>query len=534
MWRRISRRKFSINCEAVEYPGFDFKIQSHFRKDKQRLGVLTTPHGVIQTPAFIFCATKAAMKGVTSEVMRQEQTQIILSNTYHLLLAPGPDVIQKMGGLQKFTGWNGPMLTDSGGYQIFSMGHGSVRYEELFINSSSSLSFSPLVSDEIKGKKKNPEGWNKTLLKITEDGATFKSYLNGSIHHLTPELSITIQRKLGADLIVVLDECTPYHVDKTYTTDSTRRSHRWALRSFNEFQNTRHLARTPQALYGIIQGGVYQDLRQESVEFINSLPVFGIAIGGSLGSDRQMMKEIVEFTSARIRSDRPIHLLGIGGVADIFHGVRQGIDTFDCVHPSRLGRHGGALVKANYWANDLENLEELIADKEKELQEFVRNFPEIYQKSSKKIKNTSDKKERYLEETEEEVGPSTHVRQQEMKRLSLKQKQLSKELKILKTRSTRSVRPHISLLNNTFRDDPRPIDSTCHCSTCRGGSGGSGEGYSRAYLHHLLKSDEMLGSMLITAHNVHFMNEMMSEIRRGIETDLLDEVEKSYVHPNLK
>jgi queuine tRNA-ribosyltransferase len=199
MWRYL-KRQFSRSCEGFLYPGFEFQVRDLIRKDQQRLGVITTPHGKIHTPAFIFCATKAAMKGVTSEVMRQENTQIILSNTYHLMLAPGPDIIQSLGGLQKFTGWHGPMLTDSGGYQIFSMGHGS-------------------VSDEIKGKKKCPEGWNQTLLKITEEGATFKSYINGTLHHLTPELSIEIQRKLGADLIVVLDECTPYHVDKEYTAD---------------------------------------------------------------------------------------------------------------------------------------------------------------------------------------------------------------------------------------------------------------------------------------------------------------------------
>jgi queuine/archaeosine tRNA-ribosyltransferase len=342
-------------------------------------------------------------------------------------------------------------------------------------------------------------------------------------------LSITIQRKLGADLIVVLDECTPYHVDKAYTTDSTRRSHRWAVRSLNEFQRTRDLVSRPQALYGIIQGGVYPDLRNESVEFINSLSVFGIAIGGSLGSDRVMMKEIIEFTCQRIRSDRPIHLLGIGGVADIFHGVRQGIDTFDCVHPSRLGRHGGALVKANYWADDLTNIQQLIHDKEMQLQEFLRNFPEIYQKKPTNTSMANLRQEKSIPVTGL-VGrkiESTHFRQMEMKRLRLEQKQLQKELKILRNRSNRSIRPHISLLNNTFRDDGQPIDSSCQCSTCRGG-------YSRAYLHHLLKSEEMLGPMLITAHNVYFMNEMMSEIRRGIESDCLDEVEKRYVHPELK
>lgn len=178
---------------------FKFDIVKQSKDSLARLGILKTPHGTIQTPAFIFCATKAAIKGITPDMMRELNTQIILSNTYHLMLQPGGELIEKMGGLQKFTGWNGPMLTDSGGFQIFSLGHGS-------------------VASEIKGKRMG--GRQKTLLKISEEGAIFKSYLDGSIHTLTPEKSIDIQHQLGADLIVVLDECTPFHVDKKYTEDS--------------------------------------------------------------------------------------------------------------------------------------------------------------------------------------------------------------------------------------------------------------------------------------------------------------------------
>ena len=245
------------------------------------------------------------------------------------MLTPGSSLIEKMGGLQAFTGWNGPMLTDSGGYQIFSMGHGS-------------------VSDEIKGRRNiEKRGQSQSLIKISEEGAKFKSYVDGSIHFLTPEASIEIQRKLGADLIVVLDECTPFNVDREYTKNSMHRSHRWALRSLNEFIRTDS---GKQALYGIIQGGVYEDLRDISAAFMNEHPFFGIAIGGSLGANKQMMHDIVTYTRRKIREDRPVHLLGIGGVRDVFNGVRSGIDTFDCVHPTRLGRHGGALVKANHWS----------------------------------------------------------------------------------------------------------------------------------------------------------------------------------------
>ncbi len=298
---------------------FNFTIDKS--SNQGRLGTLTTPHGKVQTPAFIFCATKAAMKAVTPVQMRAAETQIILANTYHLMLQPSSETVAKLGGLQKMTGWNGPMLTDSGGFQIFSLGHGS-------------------VANEVKGRRSNNRP--KTLLKINEQGAKFKSYIDGRTYFLTPEESIRIQRNLGADLIVVLDECTPFNVEKAYTTESMRMSHRWGLRSLEAWQT--HDNGT-QKLYGIIQGGVYPDLRQESCEFVNEHNFFGIAVGGSLGADKQQMHDVVSMTMNLVRKDRPVHLLGIGGVSDIFAGVRKGIDTFDCVHPTRLARHGGALVK---------------------------------------------------------------------------------------------------------------------------------------------------------------------------------------------
>lgn len=297
---------------------FDFKETTI---NNARIGTITTPHGTIKTPAFIFCATKAAIKGLSVEDMREAGTQIILSNTYHLMLQPGSNVVRELGGLQKFTAWRGPMLTDSGGFQIFSLGHGS-------------------VANEIKGKRNTARP--KTLLTISEEGAYFKSYWDGKRWLLTPESSMRIQHDLGADLIVVLDECTPFHVDKDYTKSSMERSHRWAIRCLNEFKR---LEIENQRLYGIIQGGVYPDLRKEGCDFVNSQPFFGHAIGGSLGASKEQMHEVVAITAEKLRRDRPIHLLGIGGVSDIFNGVEQGIDTFDCVHPTRLARHGGALVK---------------------------------------------------------------------------------------------------------------------------------------------------------------------------------------------
>ncbi|MGL9732453.1 MAG: tRNA guanosine(34) transglycosylase Tgt [Wolbachia sp.] len=296
---------------------FSFEIIK--QSGSARIGTIKTPNGSIETPAFIFCATKAAIKSVDVERISEAGTKIILSNTYHLMLQPGEDIVAKLGGLHKMMRWNGPILTDSGGYQIFSLGHGS-------------------VSEEIKGIRKK----QKTLININEDGAIFRSYINGKTYSLNPEKSIQIQQKLGADLILVLDECTPFHVSKEYTQRSMLMSQRWAKRSLNEFEKSND---GKQALYGIIQGGAYQDLRRESCDFINDLPFFGQAIGGSLGQSKEQMYGIVSFTMKHLKKDKPTHLLGIGGIVDIFRAVEFGIDTFDCVHPTRLARHGGALVK---------------------------------------------------------------------------------------------------------------------------------------------------------------------------------------------
>ncbi len=381
--------------------------------DRARIGRLETPHGVVETPAFIFCATKAAIKSVTAEQMREAGTQIILSNTYHLMLQPGADVVAHHGGLQKFTGWRGPMLTDSGGFQIFSLGHGS-------------------IANEIKGRQNSQRP--KTLLRITEEGARFKSYIDGRTWMLTPEESIRIQHKLGADMIVVLDECTPFHVEKSYTKDSMEMSHRWAKRCLTEFVKLNENGQ--QRLYGIIQGGVYEDLREQGCDFVNSQNFFGHAIGGSLGASKEQMYDVVNFTASKLDRARPIHLLGIGGIKDIFNGVRAGIDTFDCVHPTRLARHGGALVKP---ASVEENTKE-----------------------------------------------------------------------------------HINLGNQRFRLDNDPIEPDCTCSTCKN--------YSRGYVHHLLKANEMIASTLISIHNIHFMNQLLTEIREALVDGTLAKTEERWIH----
>lgn len=307
---------------SAEYPNFNFTITHKSGNDRARIGQLQTPHGTIETPNFIFCGTKATIKGLTPEQVRAAGADIILSNTYHLMIQPGADLVEKMGGLHKFMRWDGPMFTDSGGFQIFSMGHGS-------------------VADEIKGRRSDLKR-ETSLLKITEEGAAFRSYMGGAKLFLSPEKSIEIQRQLGADLIVQFDECTPFHVDKDYTARSMALSHRWGKRSLAEFM--RHHDGT-QALYGIVQGGVYEDLRRESSEYTRDNPFFGTAIGGSLGQSKEQFYEVVDYCVPYLHPDRPIHLLGIGDIDDIFNNVRKGIDTFDCVSPTRIARHGWAIAK---------------------------------------------------------------------------------------------------------------------------------------------------------------------------------------------
>lgn len=309
------------------YPNFSFHHTST-PIEMARIGTLNTPHGSLTTPNFIFCATKASIKGLATHQAKEAGTKIILANTYHLMLNPGASHIAKRGGLHKFMNWHGPMLTDSGGYQIFAMGHGS-------------------VSAEIK--KGTTRTLPHTLLSISEEGVVFKSYLDGSKIILTPELATSIQENLGADLLMQFDECTPFHVDKQYTLEAMRRSLRWGKRCLSEFSIR---DRNTQAMYGILQGGVYKDLRKESIESIADQNFWGTAIGGSLGKDKYQMQDIVAIIMELLRSDktlyskRTVHLLGIGDIPDIFWGIKQGIDTFDCVHPTRIARHASAIVPA--------------------------------------------------------------------------------------------------------------------------------------------------------------------------------------------
>ena len=308
---------------AIDYPGFGYEILHRDSASAARVGRLTTPHGAIETPNYIFCGTKGAIKGLGPDRMVEAKADIILSNTYHLMIQPGAATVEKLGGLHRMMGWNGPMMTDSGGFQIFSMGHGG-------------------VADEIKGRNRSTS--NKGLLKITEEGAAFRSYLDGSRMMLTPEGSMQYQRQLGADLIYQFDECTAYHVDRAYTEKSMERSHRWGDRCLAAFAAA-HDGR--QGLYGITQGGIYEDLRDVSCAWVNDRPFFGQAVGGSLGGSREEMFDVVALNMSRLRKDRPTHLLGIGRIVDVFSFVPLGIDTFDCVEPTRIARHGMAYERGN-------------------------------------------------------------------------------------------------------------------------------------------------------------------------------------------
>ena len=274
----------------------------------------------------------------------------------------------------------------------------------------------------------------KTLLNISEEGSLFKSYFDGSLKLLTPEKSIEIQRNLGADIILVFDECTPFHVDKSYTYSSMKRSHRWATRSLNHFKanifyKPSHGSAGEQKLYGIVQGGIYEDLREESIDFnLNKIDNFGIAIGGSLGSTKEQMYKVVNFVGNKLDLQHPVHLLGIGDPKDIWNLVKSGIDTFDCVSPTRLARHGSAL--------------------------------------------------------------------------------------------TRSKEGKININNSRYAKDRNPIDINCICNTC--------SNYSLSYIHHLFKTNELIGFNLLSLHNIFFMNNLMQIIRKAIEVDKLDEEERNW------
>ena len=301
-----------------------------------RAGTLQTAHGVVRTPAFVPLATKGTVKGLLPAEVSDLGFDMVLGNTFHLFLDPGAERVAQAGGLHAFMRWDGPILTDSGGFQVFSMGHGT-------------------VSDEVKGRASHGADRSGAVLNISEEGVRFRSYLDGGERFLAPETSMEVQAALGSDLALVFDECTPFHVTREYTARSTERTHRWLQRCLDW-----HAAHGPagQLVYGIVQGGVYEDLRVESTEAVARSAVDGVAIGGSLGEHKAQMHEVTGWATAaldRVAPEKPRHLLGIGEIDDLIRGVEIGIDHFDCAMPTRIGRHGMALVPdpEHRWRVDL-------------------------------------------------------------------------------------------------------------------------------------------------------------------------------------
>lgn len=393
----------------VDYPNFSFEITHTDPGSGARCGRLTTPHGTIETPNYIFCGTKASIKNLSPVQMREAKTDIILANAYHLMIRPGADLVAKMGGLHRFMNWDGPMLTDSGGFQVFSMGHGS-------------------CADEIKGR--NAGSKKNSLLEVTEEGgAIFRSYADGRKLCMNPEISMDIQRKLGADLIVQMDECTAYQVTRDYTARSMEMSLRWGDRSLAAFEKTHDGS---QVLYGVVQGGVYEDLRIHSAQGVAQQDFFGTAIGGCLGGTDAEMYGILESCRPYNHPGRPVHFLGIGRIKDVFQSVRRGIDTFDCVMPTRIARHGMALMKG---------------------------------------------------------VPGERI----------------------------------NLINARYREDPEPLDETLGLPSSRN--------YSKAYIHHLLKAEEMLAFQILSQHNVAVINRLMREVRAAIAAGggALDALEREWL-----
>ena len=286
-----------------------------------RTGRLLTAHGEISTPAFVPLATRGAVRSLALAEVAELGYELVLGNTFHLFLAPGAERIAELGGLHEFIGWRRALITDSGGFQVFSLAHGS-------------------VADEIKGRR-GGSGRQGGVLEIAERGVRFRSYLDGSERLLGPEESMATQAALGSDIALVFDECTPYHADRDYTARSTERTHRWLDRCLEW-----HAAHGParQAVFVIVQGGVYDDLRRESAAAVASAEVDGIAIGGTLGRDKPEMYAVLGFTAPLLPVDAPKHLLGIGEPDDLLTGIGLGIDLFDCAVPTRLARHGTALA----------------------------------------------------------------------------------------------------------------------------------------------------------------------------------------------
>lgn len=341
------------------------------RDGRARTGTLTLPRGEIRTPAFMPVGTAATVKAMLPESVRATGADVLLGNTYHLMLRPGAERMARLGGLHRFMHWDRPILTDSGGFQVMSLAE---------------------------------------LRRLTEDGVTFKSHIDGSTHHLSPERSMEIQRLLGSDIVMAFDECPALPASEATVATSMRLSMRWAARSREAFGD-----RPGHMLFGIVQGGVTRELREESAAALRGIGFDGYAIGGlAVGEGQEQMFGVLDYAPGFLPEDRPRYLMGVGKPDDIVGAVQRGIDMFDCVLPTRSGRTGQALTR----------------------------------------------------------------------------------------------RGQVNLRNARHAEDPRPLDPACTCPTCTG--------YSRAYLHHVVRAGEIIAAMLLTWHNLHYYQELMAGLRAAI------------------
>ena len=298
-----------------EKAAFYFELIHKSARSDARVGRIHTPHGVIDTPNFVAVGTNATLKAVDNSIVNDIGLQLMFCNTYHLMLQPGTELVKQAGGLHKFINRSMPIITDSGGFQVFSLAYGTVK-DEL----------------KSKGTKKLDNG----VLSVTEEGVLFRSYRDGARILLTPETSVKAQKDLGADIIIPFDELPPYHIDPKKLEDSLNRTHRWEKRSLDTHLENKQ----GQAMYAVIHGGIDQKLRKQSCQYLTSLPFDGFALGGSLGKNHQEMFDMLAVTMPYLPKDKPNHLLGIGDLKSLEPCIKLGIDTFDSSHPTRCARHG--------------------------------------------------------------------------------------------------------------------------------------------------------------------------------------------------
>lgn len=334
-----------------------FKVEKKLKNNLGRAGIINTLHGIIKTPAFSVVGTKATIKALTPEQVKDLEAEVVLANTYHLYLEPGDEIVKSAGGLNKFMNWDGPTMTDSGGFQVFSLGSGF------------DSDVSKIRNKKLDGNILNNENLQKGQIKISENGVEFKSHIDGSKHFFTPEKSIEIQHNIGADIIFAFDECTSPNDSEKYLEEAMNRTHRWAERSLNEHKKLLSLPDLflfnprQSAIYGILQGGNSERLRKESAKIIGDMDFDGFGIGGSFNKDD--ISESLVWINSILPENKPRHLLGIGEPIDLFIGVENGIDTFDCVSPTRIARngtfytsHGSVNILNAKYKNDFSRIDE--------------------------------------------------------------------------------------------------------------------------------------------------------------------------------